>query len=261
MSLRLLLSGEGPTDMGRNQPTPGGMVFEPGPMAELIDRLIRTDPHFSSWLEAYSLLEMQRDDPDADHVLYLSRGDLSQRKQQRQGRPLLLPGSKRPKGLSGSTAQAWMLGRLAVETAGHDPASGVRPLVVAVLFHDSDGTRSVPRSQWQELVTAIEDGFAQAGCKTGVAMVPRPKSEAWLLCALKPSPYQHCDELEEAPGNDASPQALKTRLKAINDDNDPSSAEQADWVREGRIDPARIDMPSFRAFADRLAQVLAPSSG
>lgn len=34
----LILSGEGPTDMGKKIPTPEGSRFPPGPMAELVDR-------------------------------------------------------------------------------------------------------------------------------------------------------------------------------------------------------------------------------
>lgn len=47
-------------------------------------------------------------------------------------------------------------------------------------------------------------------------MVPRPKSEAWLLCALKPNPYQHCAALEEAPmATTAARTLLKPRLAAL----------------------------------------------
>lgn len=86
-------------------------------------------------------------------------------------------------------------------------------------------------------------------------MVPRPKSEAWLLCALKNAPYQHCQTLEDAPGNDASPRSLKKQLAAVID-HDPSAQEQADWVREGRVDPEQIDMPSFTAFRKALDSAL-----
>jgi hypothetical protein len=244
--MKLMLSGEGPTDIGVNQPVPGGARFVPGPMAELVDWFCRKS------MGGFSPLEWQRDYPETDTVQYLGRGDLSQRKQMREDRPRLLPGHKRPSGLADQEAQAWTLGRLAVEKAHTD-----QDVVVAILFHDCDGTRSAPPSQWQDRVTAIEHGFALASCSTSVAMVPRPKSEAWLLCALKTSPYQHCDSLEEAPGNDGSPKDLKTRLKAINGGKEPTGDQQAEWVRAGRIDPERIDMPSFKAFTDRLEVVLA----
>jgi len=43
----------------------------------------------------------------------------------------------------------------------------------------------------------------------GVAMIPKPKSEAWLLCALKNKPYESCEKLEDRSGNDDSPNSLK----------------------------------------------------
>lgn len=244
--MKLMLCGEGPTDIGVNRPVPGGTEFVPGPMAELIDWFCR-----KSMGEETSPLALQRDYPDTDAVQYLSRGDLSQRKEKREERPRLLPGHKRPPGLAGPEAQAWTLGRLAVEKANM-----AQDAVVAILFHDCDGTRSAPHDQWQGLVTAIDHGFALASCSTSVAMVPRPKSEAWMLCALKTSPYQHCDSLEGAPGNDGSPNALKTKLMAVNGGTEPTGDEQAEWVRRGRIDPAQINMPSFKAFADKLNDVL-----
>jgi hypothetical protein len=245
--VKLMLSGEGPTDFGANRPGPGGTTFVPGPMACLFDALC--EPTLG-----YSLLDLQQQQqsqPQEDFVRYLSRGDLSQRRQLRSGRPTLLPGQKRPAGLGGATAQAWSLGALAVEESGRSQQP-----VVASLFHDSDGTNAAPREHWQELVTAIRKGFELARCHAGVPMVPRPKSEAWLLCALKPDPYQHCDALEDAPGNDNSPNALKTRLAQLNGGEYPSGEEQADWVRTGRVDPARIDMPSFQAFTAQLDRVL-----
>jgi len=38
--------------------------------------------------------------------------------------------------------------------------------------------------------------------------------------------------------------------------HDASAAEQAEWVRTGKIDPERIDMPSFNAFRDELNDIL-----
>ena len=34
--MRLLLSGEGPTDLGHEKPSTGGMAFVPGPMAWVV---------------------------------------------------------------------------------------------------------------------------------------------------------------------------------------------------------------------------------
>jgi len=58
------------------------------------------------------------------------------------------------------------------------------------------------------------NGFAHEGFDSGVPMLPNPKSEAWLLCALKkPRPYQDCDRIEAGSGNAAAPDSLKAQLE------------------------------------------------
>jgi hypothetical protein len=132
--------------------------------------------------------------------------------------------------------------------------------VVAVLFRDGDGTRSSPPDDWQRKLESMLNGFQLAGCTTGVPMLPRPKSEAWLLCAMKPQPYQHCAALEDASGNDDSPNSLKTQLEALIG-HKASAQEQAQWVRDGRVDPDRLDMPSFLIFRQHLEAAWAAVSG
>lgn len=85
-------------------------------------------------------------------------------------------------------------------------------------------------------------------------MVPRPKSEAWLLCALRPSAYANCAQLEDASGNDASPNSLKQQLEKVA--GAASADEQAQWLRDGTVDVNRIDMPSFNAFRGELERAL-----
>lgn len=84
----------------------------------------------------------------------------------------------------------------------------------------------------------------------------RPKSEAWLLCALKADPYQYCAGLESLSGNDASPNSAKKRLEMLLQDLDRSSSELSSMVESGDIDPRRIDMESFNRFKDRLMEVV-----
>ncbi len=68
--------------------------------------------------------------------------------------------------------------------------------VIAVLFRDSDGTASSGRGLWEDKRKSIEDGFGEAGFDYGVPMIPKPKSEAWLLCAFHG--YQRGDEFGTA---------------------------------------------------------------
>ena len=238
--MKLWLSGEGPTDIGTTKLLPGDARFVPGPMAEIIDWLIDYQLEFSP---------MELDELGAQCVKHLTEGELAYAKV--PPRPQLLPGTLRPKGEAGTTAHAYAMGCL----ARAESVSEKEP-VVAILFRDSDGTRSAPKGLWQGKVDAINQGFQLSRFDAGVAMVPRPKSEAWLLCALKANPYQHCDALEHAPGNDGSPKALKLRLEAQMGVQSPSGDQQAEWVRTGLVDPLQIDMPSFTVFAKRLKVVL-----
>lgn len=228
--MRLLLSGEGPTDIGSTRPTAEGAEFMPGPMAWFVDRLLGARL-------GYSILELH--ESGADCVRHVHEAELSAGA--RTG-STLLPGVRFGKGTAFFTRNAQVLGLMAQQDA-----EAMGQPVIAVLFRDSDGTRSVPRKQWQQKVDSIERGFELVDFGSGVPMVPRPKSEAWLICALKTPPYQHCEALEDSPGNDGSPNALKARLAALQG-REPGTAEQVDWVRSGRIDPAAIDMPSCEAF-------------
>ena len=104
----------------------------------------------------------------------------------------------------------------------------------------------------------MRSGFRSVDCELGVPMVPKPKSEAWLLCALKRSPYQGCADLEDLSGNDDSPRSPKKLLaEAVGSSVVPVPAEeQVDWVRTGRVDPFRIQMPSFDQFKTDLLEAV-----
>ncbi len=231
--MKLFLSGEGPSDLGQMVPGPGGEVFAPGPMAWMVDKLL--EPHLK-----YSLLELHEAGGEA--VVFIHKAQLTALgKPSAPGKPLL-SGLKHGKGQAFHARSAQCLGLL---------AKAQEPPAVAVLFRDGDGTNSTPRQEWQEKWDSMARGFALADFASGAPMVPRPKSEAWLLCGLKEQPYQHCAALEDAPGNDGSPKALKTRLASLVG-HEASAQEQAAWVRDGRIDPQHIDMPSFAAFRDAL---------
>jgi hypothetical protein len=128
--------------------------------------------------------------------------------------------------------------------------------VVAVLFRDADGTQSAERGEWQRKFDSMLDGFTYERLAGGVPMLPKPKSEAWLLCALKsPQPYQNCAALEDESGNDRSPNSLKRQLAAAMG-QEPTRETLCDQFVSGAVDIYRIDMPSFNAFRDRLEQVL-----
>ena len=237
----LMLSGEGKSDMGQMMPGKSGMVYEPGPMAWIVDRLAKKCIN-------YSLLDLQ--DQGAECVQFVSERELMEHDRPSKPGSPLLRGLKRGHGTALFTRNAQVLGRLA-KNLGRNRQEDV----IAVLFRDADKTNACNADTWEEKRQSIENGFALAEFHNGVPMVPRPKSEAWLLCALKNPPYQHCNALEEASGNDVSPRSLKKQLATVVG-HDPTTQEQADWVRTGRIDPECIEMPSFTVFRKALNRVL-----
>jgi hypothetical protein len=86
-------------------------------------------------------------------------------------------------------------------------------------------------------------------------MIANPKSEVWILCALR-NRYQHCIKLENESGNDNSPNSLKKQLE--DHLGEPVTGILLnDKIDNGEIDIDRIiDMPSMTAFKDRLNEVL-----
>lgn len=232
----LLVSGEGPSDLGALRPLPSGYEFVPGPMTILLDRL-------GEARLGYSLL-------DFDAIRFVAKVELAEDTPKRPPRQLRAPGKQRPKE---SAYYAENARRLACKAVALAESEG--DLVLPVLFRDADGTQSAGRGEWQAKWESMLKGFRDGESALGVPMLPQPKSEAWLLCACRQPAYQHCSQLEQESGNDRSPNPLKAQLDALLD-GASSAVQLADAVHSGRVDPQRIDMPSYNAFRARLDQVL-----
>lgn len=238
----VLLSGEGPTDLGQCNNAQGqctGADFEGGPITVLLDRLIENSPL------GYSLFDI----PEA--YRYVDENALEQRvsDRKRQRKKASLVGKKHGEETGYFYVNAWMLGEIAQE---HEAEAN--DAAVAVLFRDCDGTRSTKPGIWQAKWDSMEAGFRRAQFERGVPMLPKPKSEAWLLCAAKPNPYQNCADLENTlSGNDASPHSAKKQLGDILPDTSASGLKT--WV-ETALDIDRIDMPSFNQFKQSLTQAI-----
>lgn len=100
------------------------------------------------------------------------------------------------------------------------------------------GTNSTSPSNWCILAQSILDGFEDSGFKKGVAMVPKPTSEAWILCCLQH--YQHCDKLEDLPGNQVSSNHPKKLIQQKNG-TAPTMATLVEIVAE-KCDTEQIDI-------------------
>lgn len=235
----LLLSGEGPTDIGEGRialPVCEGSDFLPGPMAVIVDRICAASL-------GYSLL--------SDHCGFVSKTEVARQAQQLRTskKQLGLPGRKRPKETRYFFNNARALARLAKEKSQRRNDN-----VIAVLFRDADGTASGGRGVWEQKRQSMLDGFREEGFDAGVPMLPRPKSEAWLICAFKNHPYISCETLEDRSGNDNSPNNLKHELQRLLEVE--LKPEVLREKVEESFDIERIRMPGFKAFRQRLEEVI-----
>jgi hypothetical protein len=237
--MKLLISGEGTRDLGACNNAQGQCSdgdFNRGPMAVWLARL---------WegLLDYNLMDI----PEA--VVYVSEQALSQKAKHAPQRMKRQRGKKQETetGLFFSNAQH--LGLMAQQLAADTEAP-----VMAVLFRDADGTRSAPGQMWQTKWKSIVDGFASVAFELGVPMLPKPKSEAWLLCAGQTALHSHA-AFESISGNDDSPNSAKKRWDAFMGSTQ-TAAQEVDWCANN---PAYwknlLTMPSFKAFHDRFHQV------
>jgi hypothetical protein len=222
--MHLVLSGEGASDVGSN-------LENIGPITKLVDREIEKRL-------GYSLVEYQA-------WTLFSKAELADRAKQMKARSR--KGKKQPSETRYFYNNARALALLAEELEAEDR--------VVVLFRDGDGTVTSTRQEWAQKLQSMLDGFAVEGLTTGVPILPKPKSEAWWLCALRDG-YQNCQQLEDESGNDASPNSLKSQIEAYL--GEPATR----MLLNDKIDAGAIDidlmtgLPSVKAFKDRLDKIL-----
>ena len=236
-----LLSGEGVTDLGLcldGASACVGSSYKHGPMTIVADQIVE-EKHGYSFLEG-------------EHYGYVSKHVLTERASELKvnRKSPRLPGKKQKKETQYFYSNARVFAKIALEKQIE-----VDDDVAAILFRDSDGTASAGRGLWEDKRKSMLDGFDEEGFERGVPMIPKPKSEAWIICAVKPNPYQACESLEERSGNDDSPNSLKKELKEILGE-DATREVLNPMLSDRTIDINRIDMPSLRAFRDRLEEVL-----
>lgn len=241
----LLLSGEGPSDIGvcRSSAVCDRADFQEGPMAIIVDQLIELNQGFEM---SHLVCEL---------VSYVSESYLAENKQPPQRKAMSLKGKKKP----AETKYFFENARALAAIAKHK-AIEVNDNVIAVLFRDADGTSSAGRGNWNDKRNSVIAGFNVGDYELGVAMIPNPKSEAWLLCATKQNPYQHCDCLEDESGNDKGKSPLKEQLvKSLV--GKTSSFDMAQLINNKQIAITRIDMLSFNIFKSDLEKVVKMAMG
>ncbi len=237
-----LLSGEGPTDMGVGTGAAvicEGDDYQCGPMAILVDQIVESKHN-------YSLLEAKCCGFVSEDRIAARAGQLKWAKKKTPD----LPGPRRAKETGYFFKNARVLARIAREKQAN-----LGDQVVAILFRDCDGTTSAGRGLWDDKHNAMLDGFQEEGFARGVPMLPKPKSEAWIIAGRTGSPNHRGKCLEDWSGNDKSPNSLKGELKKLLGEY-PSAETQREMVRDRRVDYEKIVLPSFMAFKKRLIEVI-----
>jgi hypothetical protein len=241
---RIVVSGEGVTDIGvaaNEQPVAHDEDFQQGPLFILINKML--EQHLPEWNNDTSLITKT-------FVYRKALGDLTRNDKL----PLKLSSKKgTAKGHIEHAKRAYALALIAQRESQEGEQH------IAVYFHDTDGTRKElekePARQ-QNRVAAINYGFEVAGCATGVAMVPKPTSEAWLICSCKDNPYQFCNALEtDLAGNKRSPKnapknklAKAIRVDSVHRDHLKDIAEQ--------MNVSRVNMDSFNLFRESMKSAI-----
>lgn len=237
----LVLSGEGPTDIGTCTNALGRCSdgdFRLGPMTVILDQMLAP-------LIGYSI----RDLPDSLH--YISETALAERSKKL---PMRLKPSRSKK--MGSETGYYHCNANSLGVVAKELELKANDKAIAVLFRDCDGTRSALASLWETKWASMCSGFRRSEFLTGVPMLPKPTSEAWLLCAAQNPAYQNCSQLEELPGNEVSPNHPKKKLNAAFGEK-KSAAELCEWLDENPFDSVCAEaMPSFKAFKDELERVV-----
>ncbi len=233
MFIRMVVTGEGKTDMGicNNQAQVcSGADYDIGPVTLLLIKLLER------YLPVWNADVIDYDHPELI-VTFAYREFLSEKAKRRK---LIRPGKNGvEKGFVVHAQRAAELALFAIDQEHQ----------IAAYFHDTDGTRHELQNDPQRrrhLVDAINAGFRAAEfSECGVPVVPKPTSEAWFLCAIKKDPYQHCEDFEtQLSGNVRSPErSPKICLAEALGDPDYGREKLCEIARSIEIE--RLDMPSF----------------
>lgn len=226
---KIVVAGEGETDMGvcaNQQPTCTGQDFAPGAVALLLFKLICQ--HLPLWNS-----DNLSPEPTA-HLTFVYRAYLKEKS--KANKRQFFVSKQVEKGFEVYFRHAAALAEYAKQ---HDHQ-------MAAYFHDTDN------HDWQTLQNAIKAGFRAAEFEQqGLAVVPKPTSEAWFICSVKANPYQHCAQLEaELSGNDRSPErAPKAKLGECLDNSGYTRQDLCALVEA--LDVTHIDMPSFNVLREQ----------
>ena len=219
----VLLSGEGTSDLGTAQ--------KHGPLFHIINKVLEREWGF---------------EPEYQYISETKLNDNSKKLDNKERRHLSR-GKKIYTETKGFYKTAFVMAKEAEKLSSEKHC-----VVVSVLFRDSDGTNSSQRNLWEKQCYSMVNGFQHAEYEYGVPMIPRPKSEAWLLCYFQKNKFQNCNRFEDIPGNDGSPNSAKSQLAKALKTEIPNIYDHID---AHLIDWQKVNMNSFNCFMDRLKEV------
>jgi hypothetical protein len=245
MLQRIVVTGEGPTDIGVSINTEfvaHDNNFEQGPMFVVIEKILHQ--HLPDWNKEALTVKT-----------FVYRKQLGIYLKENRSTIKLPSKNKANKGHLEHVKGAYALGRIAKDLMVDGQES------IAIYFHDTDGTLSEltkePRRQ-ENRVQAISEGFIAADHKAGVAMVPKPTSEAWFICSCKEnSPYQFCHNLEtELSGNQKCSNHRSPKIRLASEMNAERTTRYNLLPLARNLDVTDMDMPSFNQFRNDMKQAI-----
>lgn len=223
----LIFSGEGETDFGKSQESVG-------PLAKLADKWIERRSH-------YSFIETEM-------FKIIPKNDLAAKA--KGIKAISTRGKKKKPETKYFYKNARCLARLSKEI---EDETGFR--TISILFRDADTKASGGRGEWQDKWDSIIKGFEDESIQTGVPMVAKPISEAWILCALRYA-YHNCFTLEIITASKKSPYSLKSQLEE-HLGQPVTRTLLNNKIDDGEIDITCIsDMPSLNKFKKRADAVM-----
>ena len=126
-----------------------------------------------------------------------------------------------------------------------------------IFFHDLDAnTKASVDEIYNASMKAMNDGFDSASFPHGVPMIPKTRSESWLLCLLDSDGGVNKRYFEDLPMSDKSPNSGKKVLAAVLEVSEDESYSRIEEKRD-TFDWTGLQAPSFLVFRDRLKIVSA----
>lgn len=240
-----LFSGEGETDFGtgRCENLSEGDDYLYGPLTILVDQIICTHLRYQ-----YSII-------DSVCCGFVSKSRLVD--YFKTLKPIKKPPLPRGELRNSQETKYFRNNARALAAIAKDIATAKDDDVVAILFRDSDRTRSTKRTDWQIKWDSMINGFQDEQFPRGVPMIPKSISESWILCSIyrKTEQNRNCDDLEDKTFGSGEKHQLKIELKNVLN-AEPNRVLLNEKAASGEIHFQHINLKSFEEFKNRLEEVI-----